>query len=107
MKIKISPSDITMGPKDFDLDSVAAMCYAEEYKSLGYRKTSNAYCNIAKIDREDWVHVLAKQLRCAPADFYKLDGSGIDDRWRDHYVRTQRVKQETVSPAILKFIPSY
>lgn len=54
MKIKISPSDITMGPKDFDLDSVAAMCYAEEYKSLGYRKTSNAYCNIAKIDREDW-----------------------------------------------------
>lgn len=61
---------------------------AKEYHEGGYICISNRYHMIGRPDREDWHIVLAKQMRCAPADFYKRDGSGkLCERWREHYIR--------------------
>lgn len=107
-KVKITLDQITYGPKfGTHLDELVSRVYAQELLSKGYRRTSNAYCMVSRIDRDDWIEILAKQLRCAPADFYKLDGTGIDDRWRDHYVRCYSKDKHTVHPNILKFIPTY
>jgi hypothetical protein len=106
-KCKITFDQITYGPKTDSLESSVAMAYAQELKEKGYRKTSNAYCIVSRIDREDWLEVLAKQMRCSVAHFYNADGSGISDHWRDHYVRCFSKDKHTVHPDILKFIPTY
>ena len=53
----------------------------------GYRRTSSKYGIVSRIDREDWVMVLAKALRRAPADFYVPGGSTPAANWCDHYRR--------------------
>jgi hypothetical protein len=106
-KCKISFRDITYGPKKETVEEPLAWMLAGELMEKGYRKVSNAYCRIARIEREDWVQELAKKLNCAPADFYKLDGSGISDRWRDHYVRSHSQDVLVVHPDILKHMKSY
>jgi len=106
-KIKISPDDITYGPKDFDMDEVSSFTYSGDLMLKGYRRTSNAYCMISRIDREDWLDVLATKMRTCVADFYNKDGSGVSDRWRDHYIRVYSKDTLTVSPAIYNKIKSY
>lgn len=103
--IKISIDDITYGPKD--PDEFTAWFTASELNKQGYRKSSNAYCTVTRIDRDDWIHVLATQMRCAPADFYKLDGSGIDDRWRAYYNAQFSQDTLTVHPDVYKKMMRY
>lgn len=63
---------------------------AKKYADEGYICISNKYRMIGRPDREDWHIALANQMRCAPADFIKRDGSGkLCDSWREHYVRCQ------------------
>ena len=78
-KYKISLSSINYGPKDPELDDLTATTFAYELLQKGYRRTSNAYCLVSRIDRDDWLQVLAKQLNCSVADFYKMDGTGVAD----------------------------
>lgn len=106
-KVKITPSDITYGPKDFDLDPTVVFTFAGDLAQQGYRRTSNAFCIISRIDREDWLDVLATSMRTCVANFYNKDGSGVSDRWRDHYVRVYSKDKLTVSPSILRKIPPY
>ena len=106
-KAKISLDQITYGPKTETVDEVTAFTYAGELYNRGYRRTSNAYCHVSRIDREDWLDVLAEKLRCARADFYNRDGSGIADTWRDHYIRCHSKDTLTVHPSILRRIPGY
>jgi hypothetical protein len=106
-RCKISLDEITYGPKTEEVDDVTVFTISGGLIAQGYRKVSNAFCRVAKIDRDDWVQVLATQLNCAPADFYKMDGSGISDRWRDHYVRMHSKKVLTVHPDIVRKIPSF
>lgn len=107
-KYKISQSDITVGPQaKTEIDELTSVVWAKELMDQGYRKVSNAYCRVARIDREDWLDVLAKHLRCSRADFYNVDGSGIGDRWRDHYVRVYSKDKQTVHPLILRKISAY
>lgn len=73
----------------------------------GYRRVSNKYKLVARIDCDNWLDVLAKSLNCCRADFYKLDGSGISDQWRDHYVRVYSKDQITVSPEIYKLMKGW
>lgn len=100
MKVKISEDDITYGPTE--PDEFLATVYAKELFDLGYRKTSNAYCSVSRIDRDDWLVVLAKERHCSVADFYNVDGSGVGDQHRDHYVRSYSKDVHTVHPAIIK-----
>lgn len=75
-KIKIDLDDITWGPQA-EVNETAAFVLAGELMQKGYRRVSNAYCRVARIDREDWLDFLARQRRCSRADFYNVDGSGI------------------------------
>lgn len=107
-KVKIDVSDITYGPKELEIDDpLVVMCHAEELKRLGYRRVSNAYCMVSRIDRDDWLEVMARQLNTCVAHFYNMDGSGVSDRWRDHYIRGHSKDTLTVSPSILRKVPSY
>ena len=54
-KIKISLNQITYGPKTRDVDELVAFTCAGELMEKGYRRVSNAYCTVARIDREDWL----------------------------------------------------
>lgn len=103
-KVKISPENITYGPKTFDVDPVVAMTIAGQLLFNGYRKTSNAYCQVSRIDCDDWLDVLAKEMNCARADFMCVNGGGVEDHWRDYYIRVYSRDNLTVSPAVLKFM---
>jgi hypothetical protein len=101
-KVKIKLDDITYGPKDESVDELTATTFAYELMKQGYRKTSNAYCMVSRIDRADWLEVMARARRCSVADFYNLDGSGVGDQHRDHYVRVFSKDNYTVHPEILR-----
>ena len=71
---------------NFKMDKTQTSVYV--LIAMGYRRVSNSYCRVSRIDREDWVEFLAKELRCAPADFIVRDGSGmISSDWYDFYRR--------------------
>ena len=104
-KCKITRDQITYGPKE--PDDVSAFVTAGHLMSLGYRKVSNAYCHVARIDRDDWLDVLAEQRHCSRADFYNVDGSGVGDQHRDHYIRVFSEDVLTVAPEVLYKMKSY
>lgn len=106
-KVKISLGDITWGPRTEEVDEVTIFICAGNLMNQGYRRVSNAYCEVARIDREDWLDVLAKERRCSRADFYNVDGSGIGDQHRDHYVRVFSKDKLTIHPAIHRAMKSY
>ena len=103
-KVKILLSDITYGPTTETLGKLEAMVWAEELKKMGYRKTSGAYCRVARIDRDDWLTVLAKERHCSVADFYNVNGSGVGNHNRDYYVRVHSKDRLTVHPEIVKLM---
>lgn len=104
-KIKISEDNITYGSKN--PDELLAITTAKELMDQGYRKTSNAYCLVSRIDRDDWVEVLAHQRFCSVADFYNIDGSGIGNQHRDFYVRVHSKDKHTVHPMVLKHMKAW
>ena len=106
-KCKIKTDDITYGPKTEDVDELTAMTFAHDLMKKGYRRTSNAYCIVSRIDCEDWIEKLARERRCSVADFYNVDGSGIGDQHRDYYIRVHSKDSLTVHPAILRKIKGY
>jgi hypothetical protein len=104
MKIKITRDQITLGPKEPSELEVLVWVYKLEQD--GYRRTSNAFCTIGKIDRHDWIDVLASKMYCCNADFYMKDGSGPSDQWKSHYIRMYTKDKHTVAPEISRKIQS-
>lgn len=104
-KCKIKEESITYG--SWDPDDVEAFVTAGDLMRQGYRKTSNAYCLVGRIDRKDWLEVLARSRRCSVADFYNVDGSGVGDQHKDFYIRTFTTDHHTVSPKVLKLMKGY
>jgi hypothetical protein len=104
-KCKITEADITYG--SWNPDDVEAFVTAGELMSKGYRKTSNAYCIVSRVDREDWLEVMARQRNCSVADFYNVDGTGVRDSHRDHYIRVFSEDNLTVSPKVLRLMKGY
>lgn len=104
-KIKIREDQLTIGP--WAPDELEMFVWPRQLNDQGYRRVSNAFCKIARIDRTDWLDVLAKHMNCSRADFYNVDGSGVSDRWKDQYVRCYSKDCHTVSPAIFRKIESY
>ena len=88
-------------------DELTAFLKAGDLTQKGYRKISNKYKIVSRIDRDDWMDVLAKKLNCCRADFYMLDGSGIADNWKDHYIRVYSEDKLTVSPEIYKLMKAF
>ena len=106
-KVKITLNQITYGPRTTNVDELLAFTIAGELLEKGYRRVSNAYCRVARIDRDDWLDYMATQMKCCVADFYNKDGSGVPDHWRDHYVRCYSTDELVVHPEILYRIRSY
>ena len=104
-KIKITNDDINYGPKD--PDELTAMVFAKDLMLKGYRRVSNAYCRVARIDRDDWLDVLAKTMNCSRADFMCVNGFGVKDNWRDHYIRCYSKDVLTVHPKVMRQIKGY
>lgn len=104
-KYKIQLGDITYGSTRPSLEE--AMQTANELTRLGYRRTSNAYCMVSRIDREDWLNVLAKERNCSRADFYNVDGTGIADSHRDYYIRVHSKDNHTIHPAVFVHMKGY
>lgn len=82
---------------------------AEKLTQMGYRRVSNAYGLVARIDRSDWLDVLANSLpgRCI-ADFLVRNGPDAgkpSPRWEDHYRRVYSKDVHTVSAEDITRIP--
>jgi hypothetical protein len=108
MNVKIKASDITYGPQTLEkLDELYIITAAHDLYLKGYRRMSNAYCCVGRIDRDDWLDVLAKSMNTCRADYYNLDGSGISDSWRDHYIRCHSKDTLTVNPYIHRKVQPY
>lgn len=99
-KTAIGMHHITYGPNTDDVDDTLVFLTAGELYKQGYRGTSNAYCNIARPDRDDWVIELARIMRRAPADFYVPGEETPANNWREHYIRSHTTDQLTVHPKV-------
>ncbi len=104
-KVKITRDQINYGPTEPDDETARKV--AAELMEKGYRRTSNAYCSVSRIDRDDWIDVLAKERRCSRADFYNVDGSGIGNNHRDHYVRVFSEDNLTVAPEVVRYVKGW
>jgi hypothetical protein len=79
----------------------------EDLIAKGYKRISNAHGHIARIDREDWLEVLAVMHNRAPADFIVRDGTGRPSpNWEDYYRRCVSEDIHTVSEEDIKKFPS-
>lgn len=82
---------------------------AEELVARGYRCVSRAYGLVARVDRSDWLEVLAKEMMRAPADFLVLSGpdkgrpSGL---WADYYRRCHSKDMHTVPEHVCRQVPT-
>ena len=99
-KIKITRDQITIGPEEPDEFDVTF--WAHHLTKEGYRRISNAYCLIARQDRDDWIDVLATEMHCCNADFYMKNGSGPSESWRGYYASIYSKDKQTVAPEILR-----
>lgn len=72
----------------------------------GYRRVSNKYGRVARIDRPDWVQVLAIRLHRAPADFYVPGEPNPTGSWCDFYRRTYSEDVLEMDPTLAQKIPS-
>lgn len=84
---------------------LAVKIAAEELIALGYRRTSNKHKMISRIDRPDWLIVLAKNLRRSPAEFYVPGEREPAATWCDHYRRVHSKDTLEVEEAVFRAIP--
>lgn len=87
------------------LDKGEAAKLAKAYHDAGYIGISNKYRVIGRPDRTDWNVAMAKQMRCAPADFIKQDGTGkLCERWYEHYVRVYTKDKLEVTELVYNYL---
>jgi hypothetical protein len=84
---------------------VANTVEADKLAKMGYRRTSHKHGLIARIDREDWLNVMATALHRAPADFYVPGEPNPSGSWCDYYRRCLSLDIRHVQPGVTKLIP--
>lgn len=77
----------------------------ETLVALGYRKTSNAYCMVSRIDRPDWLRVIAASMGRSVMDFRNEDGN-IRGSWADYYRHNHTKDSLVVSADIIQSFPT-
>lgn len=97
---KISLDQITFGPKHQVLDELEIFTVAGQLVREGYIGVSNAYCIIKRVDRDDWLQRLAKNMHLCVADFHNINTGVLEERWREHYIRVYSKDEHTVHPQI-------
>jgi hypothetical protein len=78
----------------------------KELAAMGYRRTSNKYGMLSRIDRADWIEVLAAHLRRAPADFYIPGEKFPAANWCDFYRRVLSKDTIEIDPNKAREVPS-
>lgn len=89
-----------------DVPNPRDVARARVLAAQGYRRISNAHGMVARIDRPDWVDVLAKALHRAPADFYVPGESEPAGNWRDHYRRCYSKDEQKLDRVVAKLVPT-
>lgn len=80
---------------------------AERLTALGYRRTSNKHRMVSRIDRPDWLEVLARSMRRSVAEFCDLDTGEVSPSWCDHYRRVYSEDTMIVEdPEVFKLVPT-
>lgn len=72
----------------------------------GYRRVSNRYRLVARIDRPDWIDILARDLLRSPAEFYVPGAKEPAGMWADHYRRCFSRDTLTLDPDVFYQIPT-
>lgn len=78
---------------------------AYQIMSMGYRRVSNKYKTVARIDRYDWLDVLAESMNKSPSRFYDKTGK-LDGQWCDWYRRCISKDSHNIPQEIFAQIPS-
>lgn len=78
---------------------------AQELITRGYRRISNKYGTVARIDREDWLAVLAKYLHRSVAELYIPQTDEVSPHWCGFYRRVLSKDQINV-PDVARAVPS-
>lgn len=79
---------------------------AAGYVARGYRRVSNKYGTVARVDRPDWLEVLAESMGRCVADFYiRGKVNELGHGWADHYRRCYSKDTIDLPPAIAKLVP--
>lgn len=79
---------------------------AQKLMAQGYRRTSWKHRLVSRIDRPDWVQILAVGLRRAPADFYVPGESNPSGSWCSYYRACLSEDTKTVTPEVIQLIPT-
>lgn len=82
------------------------MLSTEELIARGYRRISNKHGMLARIDRSDWIEVLAKHLKRSPAELYAPGEPNPEPCWYDYYRRVLSRDKVTVPKWAAKNIPN-
>jgi|SRR5882724_1660479 len=101
------------------MDAITAEATAKALAEIGYRRVSHKHHMIARIDRPDWLDVLAAHCGRARADFYIMSNPNrnipgaapyavsdkIGNNWKDFYRRVLSKDVIVVAPEVSKLIP--
>lgn len=82
------------------------MQFVEGLAQRGYRRTSNKYGIVTRIDRADWVEVLAQHLGRSPAELYRPGGAEPEAHWKDYYRRTLSEDSMEIGSQAARLIPT-
>jgi hypothetical protein len=81
--------------------------YALILARRGFRVVSRKYGILSRVDRPDWVSVIAYHMFKSPAEFYVLDKPNtVGSTWADHYRRCYSKDKFEVSPDVARLIPT-
>lgn len=79
---------------------------AQRLIGMGYRRTSNKYLMVSRIDRPDWVTVLAQHLKRSPAELYEIGAPSPAARWCGFYRSVlSKDSLEGIAPEVHALIP--
>ena len=74
---------------------------AQRYTRAGYRRVSNKYLQISRVDQKHWVKVILKSH-----DFGQLTPENVQNYWADNYRRCRSNDVIQVNTEVFKLIPT-
>lgn len=97
--------NITYGP--IDPDTETAQLIATELIGKGYFRTSNAFQTVSRIDRIDWMKVLAREMRCSVVSWtneYNQLCQNSQHQWKMQYIRIHSNDHLTVDSKVFRLM---
>ena len=79
---------------------------AAAYMAQGYRRISGKHRMVSRIDRADWVELLANNINRKPEDVHRMVGQSpaAMESWEDYYRRVLSKDRLTIDPTAAKYV---